>query len=148
MSQDHNKTVDFCVCVFEKSEVKKTKKKFRFFPRGKSNHEGEEKSDSPGICPKCGKPVNQTVPCRAHEYQEAKLRRESLLAIRETGARGSTYTTYPEEELESVDERPVCNCPSCRRERGEPLTVELLPMDAQVSLQTMAQDSLLFCEIL
>ncbi|XP_076305684.1 uncharacterized protein LOC143222706 [Tachypleus tridentatus] len=148
MSQDHNKKIDFCVCVFEKAEVKETKKRFRFFPRVKSSHKREEKSNSSGICPKCGKPVSQTVSCRAREYQEAKLRRESSLAIRETGTKGSAYTAYPEEELESVDERPVCDCPSCRRERGEPLTVELLPMDAQVSLQTMAQDSLLFCEIL
>lgn len=41
-----------------------------------------------------------------------------------------------------------CNCPKCQRARGEePLTTELLPLETQVTLQSMS-DTFLTCVVL
>ncbi|XP_076366248.1 uncharacterized protein LOC143255074 isoform X2 [Tachypleus tridentatus] len=115
--------------------------KLRFFSRRKSGQEHRENSLplGPVPCPLCGEMV---VPCRAQEYREAELIRKKEQATRAMDGQSAISVE------ETVAEQPVCGCPNCRRERGEPQTVELLPMDIQVSLQTMAEDSLLFCELL
>ncbi|XP_022234999.1 uncharacterized protein LOC111083063 [Limulus polyphemus] len=142
MNQDDTNIKDngLCRCGSQKPP-KKNKKKLRFFSRRKSGHENLENSLPPGAvpCSLCGEMV---VPCRAQEYREAELIRKKEQVTKETD---DPSTISPEE---TVAKQEVCGCPNCRRERGEPLTVELLPMDTQVTLQTMAQDSLLFCEVL
>ncbi|XP_076366250.1 uncharacterized protein LOC143255074 isoform X3 [Tachypleus tridentatus] len=138
---DTNKNdAGLCRCGSQKPP-KKNKKKLRFFSRRKSGQEHRENSLplGPVPCPLCGEMV---VPCRAQEYREAELIRKKEQATRAMDGQSAISVE------ETVAEQPVCGCPNCRRERGEPQTVELLPMDIQVSLQTMAEDSLLFCELL
>lgn len=105
---------------------------------------GKKKKKAPeeclGYCPYCvEKNVNINASQSTVETYEEKQREES--------SRKEPNFIEPRREIrrrEYVDPNGVCRCTRCRRQRGEdPLTVELLPMDTQVTLQnSLLQNSL------
>lgn len=83
---------------------------------------------------------------------------EKQRMLKEEALRKNPNYVEPKPEIKSsqaeYDGSGVCKCTRCRRQRGEdPLTVELLPMDTQVTLQNSLlqnslQDAGFMCNIL
>lgn len=42
----------------------------------------------------------------------------------------------------------LCNCKECQERKGTNITTELLPLDTQIPLQIMANESAMLCKIL
>ncbi|XP_064487781.1 uncharacterized protein LOC135399977 [Ornithodoros turicata] len=106
---------------------KKKHKKFRLF--------GKKKSTPDPNCPQCNPQLVVAM--------RAKARQQDLLHQQQQQREANDTTPDLAE-----DEVP-CECPQCQRNRSEqPLTVELLPMDTQVTLQHMMQDAAFMCNLL